>query len=148
MGRVVEKVRFRERVADHADAAYWRVRHWWMDTDMGAQVRITLLCVAVLLVILQLIRVTVEATMPAPPTEPVKAIYWWVVQLIILIVSAIISYALRPKPQEPKPEQFDSPIVEDGHSVLEVHGDVWIKEEFIGAQRVVGKEPIKQKGKK
>lgn len=147
MGRVVEKVRWRERVADNADAVYWRVRWWWMDTDSGAEVKIALLCLAVLVVIMQLVRVSIETVAPAQD-EPVKAVYWWVVQLIILIVSAIISYALRPKPQAPKPEQFDSPIVEDGHSVLEVYGDVWVKEEFIGAQRVVGKEPIKSKSKK
>lgn len=147
MGRVVEKVRFRERVADNADAVYWRVRHWWMDTRSGTEVKIALLCMAVLVVIMQLVRVSIQALMPAPD-EPVKAIYWWVVQLIILIVSAIISYALRPKPQAPKPEQFDTPTVEDGHSVLELYGDVWVKEEFIGAQRVVGKEAIKSKGKK
>lgn len=148
MGRVVQKARIGEVVADRADAAYWRVRHWWMDTEAGKQTRVALLCMACLVVVLQLIHVTVAATMPAPEPEPVRAIYWWVVQLIILIISAVISYALRPKPQAPKPDQFDAPTVEDGHSVLELYGDVWVKEEFIGAQRVVGKEPIKSKSKK
>lgn len=74
--------------------------------------------------------------------------YWWVVQLIIAIVAAIISYALMPKPEPPKPTEGDGPTVEDGRAVLIVDGPYWIDDEFILANKVVGKVPIKSGGKK
>lgn len=129
--------------------AVWRMRlrYWWMDTEGGQQTRLAL-CVAALLVsVAHFAMLAVQASMP-PQGEPARAPYWWVVQLIIAIVSAIISYALRPKPQGVSPQEQDAPTVEDGQSTLEVHGDCWIDDEFILAQRVVGKDPIKTGGKK
>lgn len=74
--------------------------------------------------------------------------YWWVVQLVIAIVGAVLSYALRPKVEQPKPVEGEAPTVEDGQSALEVYGEVWIDDEFILAHKVVGTEKIKAKGKK
>lgn len=139
-----------ERVALVASNAYWRTRYWWMDTDDGHLSRVALFCVAVLVVIIQLIKMFIAAAM-APdmvPQEPVKAIYWWVVQLIIAIIAAVAAYALAPKYEAPPPKEMETPTVDDGQHVLEVDGDVWIKGEFVLAHRKVGEEAIKSGSKK
>lgn len=138
----------RARLYNRANVWYWRVRYWWMDTPGGREARVAAMCLALLISISQFASMAVHATLPPPPDEPVKAPYWWVVQLIIAIVSAIISYALRPKVQAPTHAQQDTPTVDDGQSVIEAHGDIWVDEEFIAAQKVVGRDPIKSKGKK
>lgn len=145
---LIEYNRASERVRKRFNVWYWRLRYWWMDTEGGTRAHVGLLCASVLVTVMQLIKVSIAALLPPPPGEPAKSIYWWVVQLIIAIVSAIISYALRPKPKSQPPAQLDTPTVDDGQSTLEIHGDCWIDEEFILAQKVVGKVPIKSKGKK
>lgn len=127
---------------------YWRARYWWMDTEDGQHTHVAAFCVAVLIVVIQIIRMGIAAAMPAYAPAPAKAYIWWVVQLIIAIVAAIAAYALAPKMEAAPAKQQDMPTVDDGQAVLEVHGDCWIDEEFIMAQQVVGKEPIKSKGKK
>ena len=136
---------YRNRIAQCAHVWYWRARYWWMDTEAGAQTHVVAFCVAVLVTIVELIKMF--TTVPAP-AEPVKAVYQWVVQLIIAIVMALISYALRPKIEGVQPSNQAAPTVEDGQGIHEAHGDVWIEDQFINAQRVVGQEPIKSKGKK
>ena len=137
----------RARASHRANVWYWRARYWWMDTEDGQQSRTALLCLSVLVVIIQLIKMFVAAALPmVSPDEPVKAIYWWVVQLIIAIVAAVAAYALAPKVEAPPAKQQDMPTVDDGQAVLEIHGDCWIDEEFIMAQMVVGKDPIKSEG--
>lgn len=135
----------RVRIAKLGYVWYWRARYWWMDTDTGAQAHVLAFCVAVLVTIIELIKMF---TAVPKPEEPVKAIYQWVVQLIIAVVMALISYALRPKIEGVQPANLDTPTVDDGEGIHEAHGDVWIPDPFINAQRVVGKEPIKSKGKK
>lgn len=130
------------------DVWQWRVRYWWLDTDAGAQWRIAALCVAVFVVIMQMIKLSIAAAFPPPAGEPAKALVWWVVQLIMLVVSAILSYALRPKPENAKPVEGNSPTVEDGQAAIEVHGPYRINDEFLLAHKVVGRVPIKSKGKK
>ena len=136
------------RIRYRADVWQWRVRYWWLDTESGAEWHVVFFCMSVLVLIMQLIKLALEALLPPPPDEPVKSIAWWVVQLIIAIVSAIISYALRPKQEPPKPDAGEAPVVEDGQAVIEVHGDVWIEDEFILAHKVVRRSKIKAKGKK
>lgn len=135
----------RVRIAKLGYVWYWRARYWWMDTEAGTQAHIAAFCVAVLLAIVHFIKMFTVAPVPG---EPVKAIYPWVVQLIIAVVMALISYALRPKIEGVQPSNQAAPTVEDGQGIHEAHGDVWIEDQFINAQRVVGQEPIKSKGKK
>lgn len=48
-------------------------------------------------------------------------------QLFILVISAIISYALAPKPPTPSPaslEDFDAPVAEEGRPIPVVFGTV------------------------
>lgn len=126
----------------------WRARYWWLDTRAGEIAQIVVLSMLCLLCILQLIKMVVASALPPPPGEPVKSVYWWVIQLIILIVAAVISYAMRPKPQPPKPQEANAPTVEDGLSVKHHFGTVWVNDEFLLAWKLMGTVPIKTKGGK
>lgn len=139
----------RARARHRAYVWYWRARYWWMDSEQGTWARVGLQGLLVVIALDQMIRGTVGMLAPHDPSEPVKA-YVWVVQLIIAVVMAIISYALRPKPPDAKPTAAETPNVEDGAHVLEIDGDVWVEGEgeFVLQHMVVGKEPIKTGGKK
>ena len=143
---LIEYNRPGERLRKRVHVLHWRVRYWWMDTESGAQVHMALFALALLVAVTHFALAAVSYS--SAPAAPVGAVYLWVVQLIIAVISAIISYALRPKPQGANPSQQEAPTVEDGQATLEVHGDVWIDDEFILAQQVVGKVPIKSGGKK
>lgn len=54
--------------------------------------------------------------------------FW--VQLILLVVSYIVSVATAPKPPQPKPaalEDFDIPLAEEGRAIPVVFGTVILK---------------------
>lgn len=128
---------------------HWlRLRYWYLDTEEGKKAQVGIFVAMVLLTIAQVVALAVTV-MTHDAASPVGAIWpVWVVQLIIMVISAIISYMLAPKPEPPKPADGDAPTVEDGRAVPEVHGTVWIDDEFILAHKVVGRVPIKSKGKK
>jgi hypothetical protein len=49
--------------------------------------------------------------------------------LIVLVIAAVVSYALAPKPPQPTPPAIDDitvPVAEDGKPVPVVFGEVWI----------------------
>lgn len=137
-----------QRARKKATICRWRLRYWWMDTREGRSAQVAVFCFAVLVVVVQLVHVAVAALVPPPAGEPVKAVYWWVVQLIILIVSVAISYAMRPKTEQPKPQTGAAPTIEDGQSIKHHFGTVWVEDEFILAWKVTGTVPIKTKGGK
>lgn len=73
------------------------------------------------------------------------------VQLAIMVVSAIISYALAPKPPQPKPaalEDFDLPTAEEGRAIPVVFGTVWLKGPNVLWYGDLRSEPIRKGGKK
>ena len=123
-----------------------RFRYWYLDTDAGRHAQLWAFAGALLVLVVQIVRMTMRAADP----QPLQAVLpWWVTQLIIALVSAVISYALRPKVEPPKPAEADMPTTEDGRAVPEAHGTVWIEDEFMLAYKVVGRVPIKEKaGKK
>jgi hypothetical protein len=123
----------------------WRLRYWWLDTSAGRRAHIVTLCLAVLLVLIQLVRLAVTALVPPPPDAPVKAIYWWVVQLIIMVVAAVVAYALRPDPPKAAERKVESPTVEDGTPIKDHGGTVWIEHDDnrLLAWKVVGRDAIK-----
>ena len=52
-----------------------------------------------------------------------------VVQIGIMIVSALLSYALAPKPKPPKPASitdFDVPTAQEGREIPVIFGTVWV----------------------
>ena len=74
-----------------------------------------------------------------------------VVQIGIMIVSALLSYALAPKPKPPKPASitdFDIPTAEEGREIPVVFGTVWITGPNVLWYGDLRSEPIKKKGGK
>lgn len=135
--------RMRDRIGMHV----LRLRYWWMDTEDGQRAHLWAFAGMLLLTIAQIARLSVLAVVTPP--EARQAVWpVWVVQLIIAVISAIISYALRPKVEPPKPAEANTPTTEDGRAVPEAHGTVWIEDEFMLAYKVVGRVPIKSGGKK
>jgi len=136
-----------ERLRARVNLYVLRLRFWWMDTEDGQRAHVWAFAGMLLLTIAQIARLAVLAVVTPP--EARQAIWpVWVVQLIIAVISAVISYALRPKIEPPKPAEATTPTVEDGRAVPEVHGTCWIEDEFILAHKVVGRIPIKTGGKK
>ena len=126
----------------------WRLRYWWLDTESGRHAHAVTFALALLVFVLQIVRMAVAALQPAPPPAEQKAVVWWVVQLIIALVAAIVSYVLRPRlPPTPTPKQ-ESPTVEDGLCVDDHFGEVWIDKPALLAWKVVRTEKIKSKGGK
>ena len=145
---LIEKCRPSERLRAVVDLHALRLRYWYLDTDAGRHAQLWGFAGALLLLLVQIVRMAVAAAFPEARPEPAQAVYWWVVQLVIAIISAVIAYALRPKVEAPKPGEADMPTTEDGRAVPEAHGTVWIEDEFMLAYKVVGRVPIKSGGKK
>ena len=129
----------------------WRIRYWWLDTESGAHAQVMGFCLGALVVLVQTIKIVLASLLAAHaphPHEPQKAVVWWVVQLVIALVAAVLSYALRPKlPTQPVPKQ-EMPTVEDGLCVDDHFGEVWIDDPPLLAWKVVRTEKIKSKGGK
>lgn len=92
-----------------------------------------------------------EALLPERGGEPVLAVFNIWVQLAVMIVSAIISYALTPKPPQPKPaalSDFDAPTAEEGRAVPVVFGEVWLKAPNVLWYGDLSSQPIRKKGGK
>lgn len=89
-----------------------------------------------------------EPVLP-PNTQHAVANIW--VQIGIMLVSALISYALAPKPPKPKPAalaDFDVPTAEEGRSIPVIFGTVWLKGPNVLWYGDLSSKPIKSKGKK
>lgn len=69
------------------------------------------------------------------------------VQLILFVVSAIISYVLQPKPTNAQAGKVNLPTVEEGRKVGILFGSRWIKGPHIFWWGDVRTTPIKSKGK-
>lgn len=148
---VIPAVRCSERLRRARYVVGWRLRYWWMDTEGGAKTRATVLVLAALAALLQLVRMAVEAVRPTEQVvgEPALA-YWWVVQLIILIVAVAVAYAMRPRPEAPQERAIDPPTVKDGTAIKDHFGTVWVEHDdsFLLAWKIVGRDAIKSKGGK
>lgn len=52
-------------------------------------------------------------------------------QIIMMVASFVLNYAMQPKPKPPKAaafEDFDFPQVEEGTSIYVIFGDVWMSD--------------------
>lgn len=71
--------------------------------------------------------------------------------LAILVVSALVSYALAPKPPQPKPaalSDFDVPTADEGRPIPVVFGTVTITGANVVWYGDLGVEAIRKKGGK
>lgn len=123
----------------------FRIRYWWMDTTQGMQAQMALFVATLLAAVAQVVMLGLAVHVRPQMQHAVFAP--WVIQLLIAVALAVISYALRPKPQSAPPTDVQAPSVEDGSATLEAYGDVWVKP-WVMCQRVVGRIPIKSGGKK
>lgn len=137
----------RQRIHHRLHVWSWRWRYWWMDTPAGAQAHIVVLCLSALVVVCQFVGLAVAALNPRPMHEQ-HAVIWWVVYLIVMLVAAAVSYAMRPKPESAKPTEAQGPTTDDGQSVVRYWGTHWIDDEFLLAWKIVGRDPIRASGGK
>ncbi len=75
--------------------------------------------------------------------------FW--VRLAILVVSMIVSNAMRPKPPQPKPaalKDFQFPVAKPGTPIIEVFGDAWITGSNVAWFGDLDVTPIKTSGGK
>ena len=75
--------------------------------------------------------------------------FW--VQLILLVVSYVVSIALAPKPPKPKPaalKDFDVPVADEGRPIPIVFGTVTITGPNVLWYGDLRTSPIKEKGGK
>ena len=90
----------------------------------------------------------VRAPSPAPAGAPVRALINIWVQLAIMVISALISYAMRPKPETPKSATPQAPVAEDGKGIVEIFGTVWVDDANQLAWRAGTPMAIRRKGGK
>lgn len=139
--RTVERARHRLHVWR------WRWRYWWLDTRAGAQAQVVVCCVAALVVVGQFVHLAVASLQPEPVLQQ-HSVIWWVVYLIVALVAAAVSFAMRPKMDNKPADQVSGPTTEDGQSVKRYWGTHWIEDEFLLAWKIVGRDPIKASGGK
>lgn len=74
----------------------------------------------------------------------VAQIVW---QIVIMVISAVVSYATRTRPQDPKAatlEDFDVPTIEEGRPMPVVFGTCWIKSPGVTWYGDLSVQPIKK----
>lgn len=72
-------------------------------------------------------------------------------QIAMMVISALISYALAPKPPKPKPhliDDFDIPQANEGDPFVWVFGECFLRSPQVAAWGDLRNQPIKSKGKK
>lgn len=127
----------------------WLLRYWLLD-KYHDRLRMAAFGLSVIItcafVIKMMLNTFLQSMQPLPKQH--EAYYQIIVQIIIAIVMALISYALTPKPEDPKPGEAKSPVAEDGKSIERIYGTVWTDDgNFLGWKKL-GTEAIKQSGGK
>jgi hypothetical protein len=88
---------------------------------------------------------------PAPAVDGLEVQLAWVnfvIQIVVMIAAALISYALRPKPKDPEVATANVPVAEDGKGIVRIYGTVWIDDSIVLGFKQLGTIPIKAKGGK
>lgn len=71
--------------------------------------------------------------------------------LVVLVVAAVVSIALAPKPQQPKPPELsdvEAPTAEEGVAIRVIFGDCWVKGPNVVWYGDLRTTPIVKKGGK
>lgn len=123
----------------------WRFRHWWYDTESGAVARRV---TALVLALGGLVLLVDHFRSPFPQGQPQQAFVWWV-QLIIMVVSMLISALLsRTNQTKPEVQTPEIPTTEEGTAVKRIYGTVRISEPQVLAWRSAGTDKIRKGGGK
>ena len=131
----------------HAQARYWL--DWWLVNQHGiARVVIAVVFMSCLLPVAYYVDYgsRVEVAVGSPVVQ--KAWVQFFIYLAIMIVAAIVAYAMAPKPKAPEPGKGQIPEADDGKSVIQVFGDVWVEDPMVIGFKPMGTDPIKAKGGK
>ena len=72
----------------------------------------------------------------------------FLIQLAIMIVSALISYALAPKPKDAEVGKANVPVADEGKGIERWYGTNWSDDAFPLGFKLLGTIPIKAKGGK
>lgn len=116
----------------------WRVRYALLDTPAGRH-----LCIAMAVVVAAFgAWQFYAATRAYAAGEPLMS-FW--VQVVLFVVSALISYALTPKQPDSADQVVEAPRVKDGGGVRMVFGEVWITDPDIIGWRKMGTKTIRGK---
>jgi hypothetical protein len=77
-------------------------------------------------------------------------VHLFLIQIGLMILSALLSYVLRPKPKDPEKPKASVAEVEDGKGIIDVFGTVWIDDPIILAWKDMGTIKIRapKQGKK
>lgn len=70
------------------------------------------------------------------------------IQIAILVLSALISYALSPKPKPPEQAEFQAPVVDDGKGIARLYGSCWCNDPIVLGAKQMGTTKIRAKGGK
>lgn len=94
-----------------------------------------------------------QLELPTSSTDqPVQAWIQLVYYAIVLVISAVISYAMAPKPTKPKPaalRDFDVPTAEEGRPIAVLFGDYLVEDPNVLWWGDLSSKPVKSKaGKK
>jgi hypothetical protein len=95
----------------------------------------------------QLHPVPVATTADGKPVA-VQAALTLVVQIAILVISALLSYALAPKPKPPEKVEAKAPVVDDGKGIVRLYGLCWFDDSMVLAFKQMGTKKIRAKGGK
>jgi len=77
-----------------------------------------------------------------------KAWVQFVYYIVVLIVAAIIAYAMAPKPPTPEAAKGKVPDAEDGKAIIRAYGTIWVEDPIVLGFKTMGEDPIKKKGGK
>ncbi len=81
--------------------------------------------------------------------RPVSAAYVQIIwAIVVLIISLLVSYAMRPKPQNQEAQKGNAPTVKDGKSIIRIYGTVWVDDSIVLGWKPAGTDPIRKKGGK
>lgn len=132
-----------KRMRTRLHTSYWRARHWWMDTEGGARARVLAWIAGLVVCVADVAAMLLHAAAPAPAGTPHEAVVWWVVYLIVALVAAAVSYALRPKLDQQQPAEEKGPTTEDGQAGIYYRGTHIVRDTFLLGWKMVGRDPIK-----
>ncbi|MBE2242383.1 MAG: hypothetical protein IAE86_06495 [Burkholderiaceae bacterium] len=121
----------------------WLLRYWCLD-KYAAQVRAGAFVAGVVVLVMVAVRMALDAARPGP-----RQAFWQIaIYIAILLIAALVAYAMRPKTKAPDPQQGQAPEVKDGRALREAFGTVWVDDPTIVSWSNGTPEPIKKKGGK
>ncbi|GAB3335338.1 hypothetical protein [Marilutibacter aestuarii] len=134
-------------IARKLHSAYWMARYWAMD-KYATPCRRAVLVAALVVLSVQAVALWQAAPVAIAPGAPRGAWVQVVIQIALLVISAYIAYASRPKPQVPDPVSGQAPETKDGKALKELFGTVWVDDSAIVGWANGTPEPIRKKGGK